>query len=208
MGAVLSLSGGFMDAYSYLCRGHVFANAQTGNLLLFSVHLSNGEWSDAGRYLLPLAAFALGVALAECARRAFAGTVRVHWRQLVVLAEVLVLLGVAFLPQSRNAAANALTSLACGAQVESFRKVNGSGVATTMCIGNLRAAVQSGCDFFFTGETAAGRRGALYLGVIGAFAAGAVLGQRCVTLAAEHAILVSSALCLAGFCLMLARRET
>ncbi|WP_427189458.1 DUF1275 family protein [Parvimonas sp. G1604] len=28
----LALSGGLMDAYSYLLRGQVFANAQTGNM--------------------------------------------------------------------------------------------------------------------------------------------------------------------------------
>ena len=37
---LLTLSGGFMDAYSYLCRGEVFANAQTGNILLFGVNLA------------------------------------------------------------------------------------------------------------------------------------------------------------------------
>ena len=35
LGILLALSGGFMDAYSYLARGQVFANAQTGNMLLF-----------------------------------------------------------------------------------------------------------------------------------------------------------------------------
>ena len=35
LGAILALSGGFMDAYSYMERGEVFANAQTGNMLLF-----------------------------------------------------------------------------------------------------------------------------------------------------------------------------
>ena len=29
LGIILALSGGFMDAYSYLERGNVFANAQT-----------------------------------------------------------------------------------------------------------------------------------------------------------------------------------
>ena len=27
------LSGGFQDAYTYFCRGEVFANAQTGNIV-------------------------------------------------------------------------------------------------------------------------------------------------------------------------------
>lgn len=29
LGTILALSGGFMDAYSYIERGKVFANAQT-----------------------------------------------------------------------------------------------------------------------------------------------------------------------------------
>mgnify|MGYP000124712744 CR=1 FL=1 len=37
----LSLSGGLQDAYTYLFRGKVFANAQTGNivLLLSLIHI-------------------------------------------------------------------------------------------------------------------------------------------------------------------------
>ena len=33
-GIFLTLSGGFQDAYTYYCRGKVFANAQTGNIVL------------------------------------------------------------------------------------------------------------------------------------------------------------------------------
>ena len=36
----LSLSGGLQDAYTYLFRGKVFANAQTGNILLVGVSIS------------------------------------------------------------------------------------------------------------------------------------------------------------------------
>ncbi len=35
--AILAIVGGFLDSYSYLMRGHVFANAQTGNIVLFGV---------------------------------------------------------------------------------------------------------------------------------------------------------------------------
>ena len=34
----LSLSGGLQDVYTYLFRGKVFANAQTGNIVLMAVH--------------------------------------------------------------------------------------------------------------------------------------------------------------------------
>lgn len=40
LGIVLAASGGFMDAYSYIMRDHVFANAQTGNMLLLGVSIS------------------------------------------------------------------------------------------------------------------------------------------------------------------------
>ena len=40
LGILLALSGGLMDAYSYIVRDRVFANAQTGNMLLFGVNLS------------------------------------------------------------------------------------------------------------------------------------------------------------------------
>ena len=41
--AVLALAGGFLDAYTYLCRGQVFANAQTGNMVLLAVRLAEGN---------------------------------------------------------------------------------------------------------------------------------------------------------------------
>ena len=43
VGAVLAVAGGFLDAYTYICRGHVFANAQTGNIVLLGVNLAAGE---------------------------------------------------------------------------------------------------------------------------------------------------------------------
>src|SRR5580658_11208123 len=43
--------GGYLDAYSYLAHGHVFANAQTGNVIFFSVYATKGEWAKAARHL-------------------------------------------------------------------------------------------------------------------------------------------------------------
>ena len=54
-----------MDAYSYLARGHVFANAQTGNMLLFGVNLASGQFQNALHYLCPVLAFGFGIFLAE-----------------------------------------------------------------------------------------------------------------------------------------------
>ena len=81
----LSLSGGLQDAYTYLFRGKVFANAQTGNIVLLSSNIMDGQWDRVLHYLVPLCAFALGVLVAEKMRESFCNMQRLHWRQLVVL---------------------------------------------------------------------------------------------------------------------------
>lgn len=207
LAAILALSGGFMDAYSYIGRGHVFANAQTGNILLFGVSLSTGDFSTSIRFLFPVLAFASGIAVAQIVKYNYTNRKYIHWRQITILTEAVILFAVSFLPQGMNLLANSLTSFACGAQVQSFRKINGIGAATTMCIGNLRAATHAFVDYRFAGTRSELERGLLYIGVIGVFAVGAVIGNLCVTFWQERAILVSSGLMLAGFFMMLINRE-
>lgn len=204
---LLTLSGGFMDAYSYTYRGHVFANAQTGNILLFGVNLSTGNFSSAVHYLFPIMSFAIGVAVAEIIRSRFYNAKHFYWCQAVLMAEAIILLIVAFIPQNLNLLANSLISLACGAQVESFRTINGSGIATTMCVGNLRAAIQAICNYEFTKNKVERKHGFLYLGIIGTFITGAIIGNFCVDLWWGKAIIVSVILLLTGFVLMFINRE-
>ena len=104
------LSGGLQDAYTYLCRGKVFANGQTGNIVLFSAYLFDGAWDQCLRYLVPVLSFMTGIFAAECIHRRFKAMEKVHWRQLILLAEIAVLFAVGFLPQTLNTVANALVS--------------------------------------------------------------------------------------------------
>lgn len=200
LGMLLAISGGFMDAYSYIERDHVFANAQTGNILLFGVHLSEGNWSLAVRYFFPVFAFVLGIAVAEAVRSY--NTPKLHWRQVSVLVEAVILAAVAFIPLSMNLFANALTSFVCGIQVESFRKIRGTGIATTMCIGNLRSATQNLMDYRKTGNREKLEQSALYYGIIVCFVLGAVGGNLFVTLMGKWAILCCSVILLAVFFIM------
>lgn len=202
LGIILALSGGFMDAYSYVCRGKVFANAQTGNILLCGVHLSEGNWQLALRYLCPIIAFALGLILANVVQFHLKDKKVIHWRQITILFEAAVLFLVGFMPQSANLLANSITSFACAIQLESFRKINGNGIATTMCIGNLRSATQSICEFLYTKEKITLFRGLLYFTIIGFFAIGAILGNVSVKLLQEKAIIISTLFLLVGFAMM------
>ena len=49
----LSMSGGLQDAYTYLFRGKVFANAQTGNICLLAQNLVDRSWQATLRYFSP-----------------------------------------------------------------------------------------------------------------------------------------------------------
>lgn len=141
--AFLSLSGGLQDAYTYAFRGSVFANAQTGNIVLLSQNLFEKNWGLALRYFIPVFSFVLGVAIAEWIRQSYSNIDSFHWRQLVVLSEVILLFIVGFLPQSMNMLANAMVSFSCAMQVQAFRKVTGYAFSSTMCIGNVRSAMES-----------------------------------------------------------------
>lgn len=82
LGIILALAGGFMDVYSYIGRDHVFANAQTGNILLVGVSISEGNWALAGRYFFPVVSFAVGIMLADLVHERFGSVI--HWRQVTV----------------------------------------------------------------------------------------------------------------------------
>ena len=206
LGIILALAGGFMDVYSYIGRDHVFANAQTGNILLVGVSISEGNWALAGRYFFPVVSFAVGIMLADLVHERFGSVI--HWRQVTVFFEAVILLGVSFIPGGDfNLLANCLTSFACGMQVESFRKIHGHGIATTMCIGNLRNALQNVDDYIITHKRGFLENGLLYFGVIFTFVFGAVLGNWCIEHMGLHAIVVASVLLFVAFAIMFIDRE-
>lgn len=176
--ALLAIVGGFLDAYTYVARGHVFANAQTGNIVLFGLHLAEGEWIPALSYFIPIAAFVLGIFVDEWIKKIVLPLPKIHWRQIVLLFEVLTLFVVAWLPLggTNDLIANTLVSFVCSMQVQSFRKVHGMPYATTMCTGNLR----SGTELFFrytqSKDKELRHKSIKYYGVILFFILGAGIG--------------------------------
>ena len=203
----LSLSGGLQDAYTYLFRGKVFANAQTGNIVLLSSNLMDGNWERVLHYLVPLCAFALGVLTAEKMQEHFRNMQRLHWRQLVVLCEIVMLFVVGFFPQEWNLVANALVSFACAMQVQTFRKVNGYAFASTMCIGNMRSGMDSLCSWVLNRNPAALKKSFYYWGIILLFALGAGLGSLTLDLCGAKAIWFSCLLLAVSFCLMFLKED-
>ena len=165
-GHVSGRIGGLQDAYTYIRRGKVFANAQTGNIVLMSQSLFEGDFARFAHYFIPVLAFALGVAAAECIRLRWREAKRMHWRQLVLLTEIALLFVVGFFPAAWDIGANALVSFSCAMQVQAFRKVHGYPFASTMCIGNLRSGMDSLVGFGHTRDKKLLWKALHYFGVI------------------------------------------
>lgn len=208
LGGLLAVVGGFLDAYTYLLRGHVFANAQTGNMVLFGLNLAQRKLSEALYYLIPVLAFALGVVASELIRRRFREHPRIHWRQITLAMEFLILLAVAFIPHGRyDMAVNVVISLSCAMQVESFRKINGNTFATTMCTGNLRSATELLFRFSISKNREERNRSLQYYGIILFFIGGAVLGTLLSNAYGAKSVLFCCAVLAIAFAAMFIREE-
>ena len=176
LSAVLAFSGGFQDAYTYNMRDHVFANAQTGNVVLMSQNFMQGNAVMGVHYMFPLLSFAAGIFIAEQIENKFKNSKGIHWRQIILFIEILMLGLVGFMPLKLNMIANMLVSFSCAMQVQTFRKVHGYGYASTMCIGNLRSGTESLSHYFRNKDKESLYKALHFWGIIIIFAMGAGSG--------------------------------
>lgn len=205
--SMLSISGGLQDVYTYISRGHVFANAQTGNIVLLSQNLFDHQWGQALHYLIPVLFFSLGIAITTYIRQVFRKYRRFHWRQIVLLIEIILLFIVGFMPDNMNLIANALVSFSCAMQVQAFRKVNSYAFASTMCIGNLRSGMEALCAYQQTHNKKVLVKSFHYFIIIFLFALGAGLGSVCIKHFGSRTIWFSCLLLLIGFTIMFIQEE-
>ena len=198
----LAMSGGFQDAYTYFTRDEVFSNAQTGNVVLMSHNFMTGQWGDGLRYLFPVLAFAIGVVAAERIQNTFKYAKKLHWRQMILLIEILILFVVGFMPGELDMLATVLVSFSCAMQVQTFRKVGGYSYASTMCIGNLRSGTAALSAYMREKKPRLLHQALCYFAIILLFAIGAGVGGRLSIAYGPKAIWVSSILLLISFLLM------
>ena len=210
LGMMLTIAGGFLDAYSYVARGRVFATAETGNIVLLGLNLAQGNFRKVLYYLVPITSYALGILAAEQIKAGHKAKEdsSFHWRQIVILAETLIIAGVAFIPQGQlDIVANSAVAFICSMQVESFRKVNGNPYATTMCTGNLRSGMEHLYHLLAEKDREAGRAAMQYFGIIGFFILGAILGVVCAGVWGGRAALVCCVPLLIVFVIMFERKD-
>jgi uncharacterized membrane protein YoaK (UPF0700 family) len=198
VGMLLAGVGGFLDAYTYVGYHGVFANAQTGNVVLLGVDAQAGHWQDALLHVPPVVAFVLGVALAHGLARPKVREIVRHPTRWVLITEIVVLAIVGALPGGipRGIVPGAI-SFVSAAQVATFRSLEGIGYTSTITTGNLRDLTAAFLKWRAGRDLVARRRTAVLASIIAGFAVGAGIGGLCTRLIQHRAAWVAAAV-LAG----------
>ncbi|HEY8997782.1 MAG TPA: YoaK family protein [Edaphobacter sp.] len=150
--ALLALAGGFLDGFTYVGHGHVFANAMTGNVVLLGINCFSGSVRQGLRHLPAIVMFLLGVTVAKMLETPTMTRLLRHTHLAAILIQMSVLTGLALLPAGTpDMWFTTLIAFSASVQVESFRKVNGRSFNSTFTTGNLRTFAESFFAWAFAG---------------------------------------------------------
>ncbi|EHL70876.1 YoaK family protein [Cloacibacillus evryensis] len=207
LAAILAAAGGFLDGYTFIGRGNVFANTQTGNLILLGVNLARGRIAASISYLIPVTAFLLGTYITERIRLRYSSLKHIEWRQIVVAAEALVLVLISFMPHYGDNVANAMVSFACAMQFDAFRSMNGVPFTSTLAMMNLRGAIEYVMDYREDRDMEKVSRSFEYLVTVAVFTLSVVIGSRLTYVYDDSAILFPAFLLFLGAILMFFRQK-
>lgn len=178
LGILLAIVGGFLDAYTFICRGGVFANAQTGNIVLVGIDAAQGKFVQAFMALLPILAFIIGIIVTEKIKDfEFPSSTSVAYsEQIILIIEIIVLFIVGFIPSTvPHAFATLAISFVSSVQIASFGRLVDSPYSTTMCTGNLRTASQAAYKAFVKKDSSATLKTTRYMIIIFSFIIGACI---------------------------------
>lgn len=135
----LIVVAGFFGAYTYLLRGNVFCNAQTGNVVLMGMALGAEKWGEALYYLIPISAYLMGAFVSELFPNPIKHCLPIRWDTLLIAIEMLVVVGLGFIPETApvqisQVAINFIASM----QYNTFRQAEGVPMATTFATNHIR----------------------------------------------------------------------
>lgn len=139
--SLLMLAGGVLGAFTYMARGNVFCNAQTGNILLLGLALGDGEWRRAAYLLIPITAYGLGAAVSEFLPVPVKKAGKLRWDTLLIGFELMVTVLLGFVPEEAPYQISQVAiNFICSMQYNTFRQAEGIPMATTFCTNHLRQA--------------------------------------------------------------------
>ncbi len=178
LAVLLSFIGGFLDAFTFLAHGHVFATAQTGNIVLMGVQAATGDWPGALRHVPSLLAFVAGVATAETMiHPRFSRLLVRRPARAALVAEMLAVACVGAVPRGVGDTAIVLVvAFASAMQNATFGTLRRWSANTVIATGNLSTATRSTYRALVLGQPGAGEQARCFWSISAGFLAGAATG--------------------------------
>lgn len=189
IGMILAISGGFMNTYSYLCNGGVFASMQTGNILLLAINITNGNISGLLQYICPILLFIVGIIISSIISK----------YEMMILFEIMILIIVCYI--ENNIIASSLISLVCGIQLNGFDTICNN--TTTMCTGNLRNIIKYLCLYVLNRDISTLHKSIIGCLLVSSFVIGTIIGNITIQYVHKYALLICSDILLIAFIIML-----
>lgn len=174
---LLTIVGGFFDAYTYVNCGGIFANAQTGNLIFVGIGLIDGNVSSVIHYIIPVISFIVGVLISKYFEYNYKELSMFKHIYLLLLTQITALI-IIFLKQKFLGIdiRPIVISFICAIQFDGFRKVNNLAFASVFCTGNLRSATEHFYKYLFLKKESSKQPFLIYSLVIAVFLVGVVSG--------------------------------
>lgn len=209
LGVLMALVGGFLDAYTFVSRDGVFANAQTGNFVLLGVEMAQRQYKQAFLHIPPILAFILGAAVAETfklwrGRRLFQAPGRA-----VLLLEMLLLLIVGFMPaEIPNMIITIVIAFVASIQFSTFRKLSKWNYNTTTITGNLLTTTKAAYSAIFVhDQEGAADQAIRFIIVLFSFLVGALVGTISTSYFETKAIWIAAGILVVVIILFTANQE-
>lgn len=135
---LLTIVGGYLNAYTFLLKDGVFASMQTGNIIFSSISLINKDYLEFFRYLVPITVYSLSIMAAIYLKKNIKKYIK-----YILLIEILTLFILSFINNPNyNIFFNSTVAFVSALQIEGLSNIAGSSYTTTMCTNNLRLLSQ------------------------------------------------------------------
>ena len=194
---LLTLANGFLDAHTYLARGGVFANVQTGNVIFFAINLTQKNWAESLSRLWPIFAFIAGVLVASFIKSGRIERVVAYPLRWTMGIQAAVLAAFGFVPATvPYSFVTAPISFLAGTQMGLFQSVGDLIYLPLATTGSIMRLVEAGYGNIVERDRASRQGLRVYGALIAAFASGAVIGAVATRALGLHAIWIAAG-CLA-----------
>ncbi len=174
---LLTVVGGFCNAYTFFIWGGLFSTFQTGNLCRLALAALDGDFSKSLAALLGVLGGLLGGAIAVFFQKALQKRGMRFWQILSLLVEAVAFVIVGFLPVSAPAAwVVFFVSMISIFQLSCFRKLHGKVHNPTIMTGNLRTLGSELGEWIWKHTIKDAKEFISYLGIFLGFPLGVFVG--------------------------------